>query len=135
MEFVKNEGGCAYGYIHDFVKQEWYNQKQLQTHYFHMFSWPYFPQVYPSWVVLKPDPYLAIYSLKFMHMEQAGLMARISSQWKSFKPMEPEKLEPLKMVHLYVTMIGIVCGLFLALVVFIAEKFRSDKSKKNVVCS
>ena len=85
---------------------------------------------YAAWVVLKTDPYLTLYQLKFMHMEEAGLMNMMSGQWKSFKPMEPDVLEPLKIEHFYIIMIGIVVGMLLASIIFAAEKFVSAKSCK-----
>ena len=118
-----------------FVKQEWYNQRRSQTHYFHIFDWTFIFVVRPAWNVLRSDPYITLYSLKFMHMEQAGLMAMMSDQWKSFKPMEPEKLQPLKLPHFYITMIGIVVGLFLAIIAFAVEKFAWAKVAKNNVGS
>ena len=86
---------------------------------------------YASWVVLKTDPYLPIYQLKFMHMEEAGVIKMMSDQWKSFKPMEAELLEPLKLQHFYITMIGIAVGILLAFVAFAVEKFLSAKNVKN----
>ena len=115
------------GEEHEFVQQEWYNQKKNRTHYFHIFLWSWFSMTHAAWNVLRSDPYRTLYHLKFMHMEQAGLMAMMSDQWKSFKPMEPEKLEPLKLLHFYITMIGVVVGLFLATIAFAVEKFKSTK--------
>ena len=85
LEYVKNEGGCTYGYRNDFMRQEWHNQKRFRVHHFHIFDWRYFPKVHASWVVLKTDPYLAVYERKFLHMEQAGLMELMSAQWRSFR--------------------------------------------------
>ena len=132
LEFVRDKGGCAYGYIHDFQKQEWYNQRRLHTHYFYIILWTsLFMPTYNSWIVLKTDPYLPVYQVKFMHMEQAGLMEMMSKQWKSFKPMESEVLKPLKLLHFYITMIGIAVGLFLSFITFALEKFWFAKTNKK----
>ena len=132
LEFVKDKGGCAFGYNHNFKKQEWYNQRRLHTHYFHTILWtPFFMTTHTSWVVLKMDPYLPIYQLKFMHMEQAGLMEMISNQWKIFRPMESEVLEPLKLLHFYITMIGIAVGIFLSFITFALEKLLFAKTMKK----
>ena len=79
---------------------------------------------------MKADPYLAFYDLKFIHMEQAGLMARLENQWKPFKPMEPDVLEPLKLEHFYLTFIGNAIGLLLSYIAFAGEKFWFAKAKK-----
>ena len=114
------------GYSHDLKRQEWYNQRRLHTHYFHTFAWDVF-QGHAYWYGLTTDPYLDVYELKFMHMEQAGIVAMMVGQWDSFKPMEPDVLEPLKIEHFYITMIGIVVGIFLAFIAFSVEKFISTK--------
>ena len=54
----------------------------------------------------------------------------LSKQWKTMKPMEPDVLEPLKLPHFYITMIGIVVGIFLAFIAFALEKLWFAKSKK-----
>ena len=131
LQFVKDKGGCVYGYNHDFQKQEWYNQRRLHMHYFHTVFWEYFPTTYSAWVVLKTDPYFPIYQVKFMHMEQAGLMELMSGQWNSFKPMESEELEPLKLPHFYITMIGIAAGISLSFIAFALEKLWLAKAKKS----
>ena len=78
---------------------------------------------------MKNDPYMAFYDLKFIHMEQAGLMARLENQWKSFKPMEPDVMEPLKLKHFYLTLIGNAIGLLFSSIAFAGEKFQFAKNK------
>ena len=80
---------------------------------------------------MKNDPYLAFYDLKFMHMEQAGLTERLENQWKPFKVMELDVLEPLKLKHFYLTMIGNAIGLLISSIAFAGEKFQLKLKLKN----
>ena len=66
-----------------------------------------------------------------MHMEQAGIIARLSRQYSTFKPNEPEVLEPLKLEHFYITMIGIISGICLAALSFAVE-IISKKSPQEL---
>ena len=100
--------------------QEWKNQKQDGKRYFHKFHIP--PKSVAGWSTLTSSPYLDIFVNKFTHMEQAGIMDRLQRQYTIFKPMELEPLEPLKLEHFYITLIGIAVGTFLALVSFVAER-------------
>ena len=128
MEFVK-KGGCALSRYQDIVRQQWRNQKREGKRYFYMFEHP--PTSVSGWSILTTSPYLDIFVNKFTHMEQAGIMARLRHQYDVFRPMEPEVLEPLKLEHFYITLIGIVGGIYIALVSFLAEHLRHAKRNRN----
>ena len=113
------------------VGQDWRNQMQDRVHYFHTF--PFGPKTIAGWSMLSTSPYLPLFLLKFMHMEQAGIVARLSRQYSTFKPNEPEDLEPLKLQHFYITMIGIICGLCLAALSFVVEFISNISPSKLCV--
>ena len=117
-EFVKN-GGCALSTHQELLRQDWKNQIEERTHYFHKF--PHFEQSHTVWNILSTSPYLPLFHLKFMHMEQAGIMAKLARQYSLLKREESEKLDPLKLEHFYIIFIGIFCGLFLAVLAFVLE--------------
>ena len=118
-EFVKN-GGCAISLHQDLMRQEWKNQNEERTQYFHKFSYSFV--TYRAWNILSTSPYLPLFHLKFVHMEQAGIMAKLAKQYSLLlKREESEELEPLKLEHFYIIFIGIICGLFLALFSFVVE--------------
>ena len=127
-EFVKN-GGCALALHQDLVRQEWRNQKHERAHYFHKFAYTNL-YTYAGWSMLSTSPYKALFHLKFMHMEQAGIIARLSRQYSTFKSSEPEELEPLKLEHFYITMIGIVGGTILGAFSFAMEVMSKFSQKK-----
>ena len=122
--FVK-KGGCAVSLNQIILKQEWKNQKQDRIKMFHMFDVP--PHTVAGWNMLTTSPYLDIFVNRFTLMEQAGIMARLQRQYKAFKLMEPEVLEPLKLEHFYITLIGNIIGIFVALVAFVWERIIHAK--------
>ena len=118
----------------DILKQEWKNVKQDSRQYFYSFIVP--PKTSAGWATIKSSPYRELFSTKFTHMEQAGITARLQRQYSVLKPMEDEVLEPLKLEHFYITLIGIAGGTFLALLTFVVERIRKPKqillSKKKL---
>ena len=68
----------------------------------------------------------------FMGMEQAGITEKLSRQHATFKPTDQGVLEPLKLNYFYITMVGIVIGIFLAALTFTME-FICSKSP-NMLC-
>ena len=77
------------------------------------------------------DPYLGIYEQKLSHIDQSGLMDMLARQRMPMKPMEPEVLEPLKLEHFYIILIGNTVGLMLASVAFAFEKIIWAKKAAN----
>lgn len=121
-DFVKN-GGCALALHQDLVRQEWRNQRWDRVHYFHKFEFG--RKSVATWKILTTSPYLDLFYLKFMHMEQAGIVDKLSRQFSTMKPTEPDVLEPLKLEHFYITVIGIAAGMFLSLLMFAMEMLHS----------
>ena len=126
--FVK-QGGCALIMYQDIIRQRWQNKKQENMTYFYLFERP--PKSVAGWNILTTSPYLDIFVSKFIQMEQAGIMARLQHQYNVFNPMETEVLKPLKLEHFYITLIGIIVGVLLALVSFMVE--HVGQPQKNLL--
>ena len=126
-DFVKN-GWCVISLKQELIQQEWKNQRKERAHYFHKF--PIFKSDnWAGWSMLSTSPYLHLFHLKYVHMEQAGIIAKLAKQYSLLKREESEELEPLKLEHFYIILIGIVCGLFLALFSFVVEKMSKNICK------
>ena len=68
--------------------------------------------------------------LKLLTLPQAGIMERLENQYEVLKFVDTEKLEPLKLEHFYIVLIGICLGTFLGSVSFAAEVCAKKKMRK-----
>ena len=118
LEFVK-QGGCAMSLYQDMLRGQWNSRMNIHIGSIHMVPIP--PNSIAGWNVLTTSPYLNIFVDKFRQMEQAGIMERLGRQYVTAKPVEDGPLEPLKLKHFYIIFLGIVVGMFLALVSFLVE--------------
>ena len=116
------KGGCTLGFHQDLLKLDWKYQKQDGKAYFHIVNKP--PKSVAGWMTLSTNPYLDLYFLKFMHMEQAGVMDKLYKQYLPFKSVKIDMLEPLKVEHFYITLLGICGGTAFSLMCFLVERFN-----------
>ena len=89
--------------------------------------------IYYSWSMLKADPYRQIFYSKMLYMYQNGIMIKLSGK-KLFEATESEPLEPLKLDHFYLVLIGIAVGLISSSVSFGIEftcKRKQMSTKKG----
>ena len=123
---VVQKGGCCISMYQDVLRQEWRNERRDKKQYFHTFAAS--PVASAGWATIKSSPYREIFVGKFTQMEEAGIISRLQSQYLVFKSMEEEELEPLKLEHFYITLIGIAVGSFLATMTFVVERLRRPNS-------